>query len=276
MSGRSKKEEFMFDITKGHKYVIGLVHLAPLPGTPLFREGDLERSIEKALVDTTALIKGGADGCLIQSVDKIYPSGDDTDYARVAGMTIVVNEVKRIAPQDFHVGVQLMWNCITPSIAIAKAAGACFTRCSALIGTIQTPYGEMNADPLKVQTYRRNIGAWDSVSLISEISGYHHIAGGYDKNELLTKARQSVTVGANAIEVFHPDEETNNRMVQDIKSLYPDVPVILGGGTNLGNAATRLKYADGALVGGCFENGKWGGNIDRDIVSEYVSIVRGI
>jgi len=255
---------------------MGLVHLAPLPGTPLFKEGDMERSIEKALFDTRALLEGGADGCLIQSVDKIYPSGDDTDYARVAGITVVVNEVMKIVPKDFKVGIQLMWNCITPSIAVAKATGACFTRCSALIGTIQTPYGEMNADPLKVQSYRRNVGAWDCVDLISEISGYHNVMGGYDKTELLVKARQSMTVGANAIEVFNADEAVNNQMVQDIKGMNPDIPVILGGGTNIENAARRLKYADGALVGGCFEKGKWGGNIDKDIVAEYVSIVRSI
>ena len=266
----------MFDISKGHKYIMGLVHLAPLPSTPLFKEGDMERSIEKALFDTRALIEGGADGCLIQSVDKMYPTGDDTDYARVAGITVIVNEVMRIAPKDFKVGIQLMWNCITPSIAVAKATGACFTRCSALIGTIQTPYGEMNADPLKVQTYRRNIGAWDSVDLISEISGYHNVMGGYDKTEILTKARQSMTVGASAVEIFNAAEAINNQMTRDIKEMNKDIPIILGGGTNLENAARRLKYADGALVGSYFEKGKWGGNIDKDVVAEYIAAVRAI
>lgn len=43
-------------------------------------------------------------------------------------------------------------------------------------------------------------------------------------------------------------------MVRDVKEAF-DVPVILGGGTNIENAAGRLKYADGVIVGTCFEKG---------------------
>ena len=79
----------MFGDLQGKKHVVGLVHLKPLPGTPLFKEGDFELSMEKAIKDTQALLDGGADGCLLQSVDKIYPSGDDTDYARVSAMAVI-------------------------------------------------------------------------------------------------------------------------------------------------------------------------------------------
>jgi predicted TIM-barrel enzyme len=52
--------------------------------------------------------------------------------------------------------------------------------------------------------------------------------------------------------------------------------VVLGGGTDLTNVTRRMKEADMALVGSCFENGKWGGNIDTGIVKEYVGLVRSI
>ncbi len=264
----------MFKESLGKKMVFGLIHLKPFPGTPYYKEGDLDISIDKALENAKALIQGGADGCLIQSVDKVYPSTDDTDYVRVSSLTVIAQEVRRMAGPDFKIGVQLMWNCITPSLAVAKACKADFTRCTALIGTTQSIYGTVEANPLKVMNYRNSINA-QSVDMIAEISGYHFL-GEYDKANLQSLARGAMTVGANAVEIYHKDEEINNRMVQDIKEISNDIPVVLGGGTDVENVQRRMKYADAVLVGRCFENGNWGGNIDAEIVKEYVSRLHSI
>ena len=127
----------MIDFSKGRKYIIGLVHLLPLPGTPFYREDSLQENIRKAVTDAQALQRGGAHGCLIQTVDRAYDNQDDTDYARVAAITLIVQAVKQAVPPEFIVGVQLMWNCITPSLAVAKVCGADFVRCTALVGTMK-------------------------------------------------------------------------------------------------------------------------------------------
>jgi len=264
----------MFKEAIGKKMVFGLIHLKPLPSTPFFKEGDIEASIEKAVHDAQALEAGGADGCLVQSVDRVYPATDDTDYARVATIAVITNEVKRVVSSDFKVGVQLMWNCITPSIAAAKAGGAVFTRCSALIGKTDSPFGTIEANPNKVMSYRKNIGA-ESVDLIAEIAGYHFL-GDYSKDKIVMLAHQALTIGADAVEVYHKDEQTNNRMVADIKEAFPGLPVVLGGGTNIENVTSRMKLADVALVGKCFENDNWGGNIDVEAVKRYVENLRKI
>ena len=78
-----------FDSLGKKKVVIGMVHLLPLPGTPFYQEGTLEQTIENAVADATALYEGGADGCLIQTVDRVYPARDEADYARVAAMATI-------------------------------------------------------------------------------------------------------------------------------------------------------------------------------------------
>ncbi len=264
----------MFKESLGKKLVFGLIHLKPLPGTPYYKEGDYELSIDKAIANAQALIKGGADGCLIQSVDKVYPATDDTDYVRVACLSVIAQEVRRVAGPDFKIGVQLMWNCITPSLAVAKACKADFTRCTALIGTTESIFGTVEANPLKVMNYRNHINA-RNVDMIAEISGYHFL-GDYNKANLQSLARGAMTVGAEAVEIYHKDEDLNNRMVLDIKELSSDIPVVLGGGTDVENVTRRMKHADAALVGRCFENGDWGGNIDPEIVKEYVGRLRSI
>lgn len=257
----------MFLKAKGEKLILGLVHLVPMPSTPLYAEGNIEKMTRKAISDCMALKNGGADGGLVQSVDGIYPSTDDTDYARVATISAVAARVRDAVGPDFVLGVQLMWNCITPSLAACKAAGADFTRCSVLVGSADSPYGRISADPMKILNYRKMIGAND-IAMISEISGYHN-NGDYNKQDIQNRASTSMKFGADAIEVVSRDFEMNERLVKDIKELG-NVPVILGGGTDVSNCKARLRYADGALVGTAFEGGNWGGPIQQDIVAAYM------
>ncbi|MGD8458454.1 MAG: BtpA/SgcQ family protein [Anaerolineales bacterium] len=257
------------------KLVLGLIHLLPLPGTPLYKEGDFEVTLEKALKDSHALVRGGADGCLVQTVDRIYPSGDDADYARVSAMAVITHEVKKTTGDDFFVGTQIMWNCITPSLAVAKVTGAQFTRATALTGTTVSPFGLVNADPHKVGMYRRQIGAQD-IAIVAEIHGYHYKGFGGNDLPLPMRARMAMNAGANAVEIMDADEEINNQMVHDIKAAFPNIPIILGGKTDLENVTRRMKEADGAFVGSVFEKGEWGRNIDESIVKEFVALVRSI
>lgn len=159
---------------KGHKLIIGCIHLLPMPNTPYYEKGNLEKSIEKAVKDARTLKENGADGCIIQNVDGIFPPTDDTDYVKVACMASIGTLVRNEVGENFIVGVQIMWNSITPSLAAAKACGADFTRCSALTGSSPSPYGTIEANPMKVMNYRRYIDA-ENVALIAEISGYHFI-----------------------------------------------------------------------------------------------------
>ncbi len=261
----------MFKNLGNKKLVLGLVHLLPMPSTPLYEEGNVEKMLDKALKDVTALKNGGADGCLLQAVDGIYDDKDDTDYARVATLSMIGARVRDLMGPDFKIGVQLMWNCITPSLAVAKACGADFTRCSVLVGESQGMIGTVKAETAKVMHYRNLIGA-KGVSMISEIAGYHFKGTG-DLGQIKDLTMRSMRAGANAIEIYNKDEELNETLVKTVKELG-DVPVILGGGTDVENCKRRLKTANAALVGTCFEGGNWGGPVIESIVAEYCKNVR--
>ena len=260
------------------KCIMGMIHLRPMPNTPFYKDGDIERSLEKALTDARTLINGGADGCLLQTVDRVYPVTDDTDYARVATMTMLVSKVRDLAnsmgKKDFVIGCQLMTNCITPSLAAAKCGGADWIRCTALVGSTSGGLGSIQADTLKVMNYRRAIGAWD-VDMVCEVASKHYRFGN-DLSEVKGLVHAILYAGGDSIEVCNPDEQVNEDLIKTVKSVDPLLPVILGGDTNLENCQRRLKYADGALVGTAFEGGKWGEYIVESIVEEYCTKVRAI
>lgn len=261
----------IFDNLNGKKLVLGLVHLLPMPSTPFYEEGYVERMTAKAISDCKALWNAGADGGLIQSVDGMYTNTDETDYARVATIAAVAARVRAEVGPDFKLGLQLMFNCITPSLAACKGVGADFTRCSALCAPTDSPFGRVEPNPMHIASYRALIGA-QSIGMISEISGYH-FKGDYSRESIQTLARNSMKMGANAIEIMNKDPEMNERLVRDVKEAG-NFPVILGGGTTVENCKQRLRYADGALVGTAFEGGKWGGPIIESIVEAYVKNVR--
>ena len=105
------------------KIVLGMVHLLPLPGTPFYQEGNVERALTKAVADATALYHGGADGCLIQTVDRVYPAADEADYARVAAMAAIAKAVADATGPEFQIGIQIMLNALKASVAVATVCG---------------------------------------------------------------------------------------------------------------------------------------------------------
>ncbi len=263
----------MFDTLGKKKVVIGMVHLPPLPGTPFYQEGYMEQALEKAVADATALYRGGADGCLIQTVDRVYPAKDEADYARVAAMAAIAKAVSDATGPEFHIGVQIMLNALKASIAVAKVCGGSFVRCTALVGTTLSASGIVEANPLDVLTYRARLGA-HHIKLIAEVNSMHfRWLGDRPTAEV---AGMAARVGADAVEVAHPDEQINARLVREIKQAMPRLPVILGGHTNHENVARRLAEADGVFVGTCLKADGWDSRVEVERVREYVKIVASL
>jgi membrane complex biogenesis BtpA family protein len=262
-----------FDTLGKKKVVIGMVHLSPLPGTPFYQEGSMEQILANAVADATALYQGGADGCLVQTMDRIYPADDQADYARVAAMATIVQAVATATPPSFQIGVQIMLNALKASVAVAKVCHGSFLRCTALVGATLTAAGLVQAQPLDFLTYRAQIGA-HQVKLIAEVHSMHFRWLG--ERPPAEVARMAARIGADAVEVAHPDEDTNAKLVRDIKQALPTLPVILGGHTTHDNVARRLAEADGAFVGTCLKVGSRESRVDIERVREYVKIVASL
>jgi uncharacterized protein len=261
----------VFDQLGRKKVVLGMIHLGTMPGTPFYEEGSYEATLERALADALALYEGGADGCLVQTVDRVYLKEDDTDPARVAGVANIVRAIDKATGPEFQIGVQIMRNALKASLAVAKVCNGSYLRCGALVGATLTASGMVEANPHDVMQYRVTIGA-RHVKMIAEIESMHfQWFGGKPTAEV---ARAAKYVGADAVSLGSPDEDETLRMIRDVKRAVPGMPVVLAGYTNHANAARMLAEADGAFVGTCLERDGWGGAIDIERVREYVAIVR--
>lgn len=262
-----------FEANTKQKTVIGMVHLPPLPGTPFYEEGSYKHVFDKAIGDATALYRGGAAGCLVQTIDRVYPTSDEADAARVAAVANIVYEIARATDPKFHIGVQILRNALRASLAVATVSGGSFVRCAALVGATRSSDGLLQGDPHGVMQYRRKVGAMH-VHMIAEIHSMHYKA--LDGAPLGETARAAVRAGADAVSLGDPDEEKTLHMIRQVRAAVPQTPIFLAGYTNHENAGRLLAAADGAFVGSCLEKGEWGSEVDEQRVHDYMAIVRGI
>lgn len=262
----------LFSTEPGAKWLIGMVHLLPLPGTPFHQPGSLPDIVERAVTSAQALAEAGMDGCLLQTVDRVYPVDDNADPARVAAMTAIAGAVRLSVPPEFRIGVQIMRNANCASLAVAKICGGSFIRACALVGATMSPQGLVQADPAAVLRYRQQIGGED-LAIVADIASMHYtwFGGGKPVGEI---ARAAKAAGAAAVTVSDPDEAKLLTMLAEIRAATPGLPVILAGGTDHDNAARLLSHAHGAFVGSCIEAEGWGSRIDLKAAACYVQLVR--
>ncbi len=262
-----------FDTPGKKKVIIGMVHLGPMPGTPFYEEGSYQKILERAVTDATTLYRGGADGCLVQTIDRVYPTEDTADPARIAAVANIVHEIFKATGPEFQIGVQILRNAIQASLAVAKVSGGTFLRCAALVGSTMTADGLVDANPLAVMQYRRRLHAMN-IKLIAEVHSMHFKS--LDGTPPADIARAAVNAGADAVSLGDPDEETTLKLIGEVRTALPDTPIFLPGYTNHENAGRLLPVVDGAFVGTCLEKSGWGSAIDEGRVRAYMDIVAGL
>lgn len=253
------------------KPIIGMVHLAPLPGSP--RDlGDFPRTLRRAVEDARALEAGGADAVLVENFfDAPFYKADVPPHT-VAAMTAAVSAVREAV--SLPVGVNVLRNDVRAAIAIAHVCGARFVRCNVYVGAAVTDQGVIEGAATEAVSYRRALSA--DVWIWADVGVKHATPLGGDS--LGQEARDAVERGlADALIVTGSATgmATSAARVREVKAAVPAVPVLAGSGVTVENAAQLLAAADGAIVGtGLKKDGRVDAPVDAERVKAVVEAVR--
>ena len=260
------------NVFKHKPFIIGMVHIGPLPGNPYFKklEKSLEDIIEKAINDAKALEEGGVDGLIVENFnDAPYPA-TKADPATVASMALVVKEV--IREVSIPVGVNVLRNCGIDSLAIAYVSGASYIRVNALSEVVVGPEGILSPLAYDLHRYRSLLGA-DNVAILADVHVKHAaplVHRGIDLVALETIERG--LADAVVVSGTYTGREARLEDVVKVRNSIPkEYPVIIGSGINADNVRKFLSVADGAIVGTYF---KVDGKINVDRVKRLINIVR--
>jgi hypothetical protein len=253
------------------KPIVGMVHLAPLPGSPR-DSGDFAGTLRRAVEDARALEAGGVDAILVENFFDAPFYKTRVPPHTIAAMTVAVIAIREAV--SLPVGVNVLRNDVCAAIAIAHVCGAQFVRCNVYVGAAVTDQGIIEGAAREATRYRRALSA--EVWIWADVDVKHAVPLG--DVFLGREARDAVERGlADALIITGPatGTATSAARVREVKAAVPTVPVLAGSGVTAENAAELLAAADGAIVGTSFKKeGRVDAPVDVERVKAVVEAVR--
>lgn len=252
--------------------IIGMVHLAPLPGSPRW-DGSMERVTEAALADARTLVEGGIDAVLVENYGDVPFSAGRVEPATIAAMAVIVAALRAAWP-TLPLGVNVLKNDARAALAVATAAGAQFMRVNVHAGAVVADQGLVQTDAYHTLRDRRMLGA--DVRLFADVQGKHAVP--LAPVDLELEARDLVHRGlADALVVSGraTGEATALADVKRVRSAVPNVPLLVGSGVTPDTVAELLSVADGVIVGTFVKrDGNVSHPVDPDRVRRLVAATR--
>lgn len=264
------------NIFQQKKPVIGMVHLRPLPGSPLYEPAGMgmDKIIRTAVEEAKMLEACGVDGVQVENMwDIPYLPGRQIGPETVAALAVGVYEVRKQV--SIPVGAECHMNGACQALACAAAAGAQWIRvfeyCNAFIS--QSGYIEAAGGDI---ARKRSQWKAEQIAFLCDVNvkhGSHFII--HDRSV----AEQAMDIEAQAgdaviVTGFDTGMPPTAEAVKECKQ-KTSLPILLGSGLNLENAAQLMACADGAIVGSYFkEEGNWKNPVDEGRAAAFMKEVQ--
>lgn len=230
---------------------IGVVHLGPMPGDPLYAEGGFEGVEARALADAEALVRGGVDALIVENFGSVpFVKGSAADRLpahQVALMTLVLREIRR--RYRLPVGVNCLRNDALSALGIAAAVGAAFIRVNVHVGAMVTDQGLIEGEAHLTLRSRQALGA-PSIAILADILVKHASPLGslsveQAASDGLHRGLADGIIVTGAATGAAVDPETLARARRAIG----EAPLFIGSGLTPDTAKQLCPLADGAIVG---------------------------
>jgi hypothetical protein len=255
------------------KPLIAMVHVPPLPGTPLYDAGAGVNGLVSAVQrDLELLLEAGFDGYM-------FCNEGDRPYELHAGpeaAAVMARVVTECAPRDHAFGVDFLWDARC-ALAVAVATGAGFMR-EVLTGAWESDMGLWQGEAAHVLRERRRLDA-QSLTIMMNITP--EFASPIGRRGAAEAARSAVVSSlADVILVSGPmaGAEPDRATLQEVREAVPaEVPVLLNTGARADTIADYLGIADGCVVGSDLKiDGYTWNPVDRERARRFVESAREV
>lgn len=244
--------------------LVGMIHLAALPGSPSFRArsggGALDEIVARAVEEAKVYRDAGFHGLAIENMhDRPYLKGA-IGPETVAAMAAVGQEVRRAV--SLPLGVQVLAAANREALAVALASGASFVRVEGFVFAHVADEGIIESDAGTLLRYREQIGA-GHIKVFADIKkkhSSHAITADVDLADTAHAAEFAladgvIVTGTSTGRQTEPDEV---RAVAEAVH----IPALVGSGITPENIG-KYPQADGLIVGSSVKrDGLWSNPID--------------
>ena len=230
--------------------LIGMVHLAALPGAPDFK-GDMDTVLALAREDAQTLVDAGFNGVMVENYNDVPFFPASVPAVTVAAMSACIIALRSDHPQ-LPIGVNVLRNDALSALSIAHACGADFIRVNVLTGASVTDQGLIQG---RAASLLRTRHAWNSrVAIFADVGVKH--AAPLAPIELGQAARDTAYRGrADGLIVsgVATGAATSAADLELVRSAVPDRPLLIGSGVTLDNLDPAA--ADGFIIGTSIKRG---------------------
>lgn len=255
------------------KPIIGMLHLIPLPGSPVYDGTGLKPVIERALKEAETLVAGGINALEVENYNDPTYFPDDAPAETIASLSIVAHEIHKAFPQ-IPLGICLLAD-PQASIAVAHASGAKFVRATFFTEASVDVSGLALRRPHGIMRYRKFLDP--SIKLFADIHIKHSAPLAMRPIEESAYDAAYFLADAVILSGKHTGFQTPIEDVKKVRKVLPNFPIFIGSGTRKENVEELLQFATGAVVGTSLKyDGNTENTVDLNRVKEFMSIVDGI
>jgi membrane complex biogenesis BtpA family protein len=229
--------------------LIGVVHLAALPGAPRFA-GSLEAVLAAALRDARALVRGGCDGLLVENFGDTPFHPAQVPPETVACMARALGAVREAHPR-VPLGVNVLRNDARSALGLAAACELDFLRVNVHAGVAATDQGLLEGRA--AETLRERARLCPRVRIWADVHVKHATPLG---RESLAEAAADLVERALADALIVTGRATGSAPAASaVAAAAGHAPLLVGSGLTPENARELLAHAQGAIVGTALKRG---------------------
>ncbi|ARO14724.1 photosystem I assembly BtpA [Ketogulonicigenium robustum] len=255
----------------GIKPVIAMVHLNPMPGTPLYdADAGIEGIYNAALKDLQALQAADVDAVMFGN-ENDRPYELNVDVATTSAMAFVIGRLREVLQKPF--GVNVLWD-PDATVALAAATGASFIR-EIFTGTYASDMGPWTPNAGRAMRYARRLDRKDLVILNNVSAEFAHSMDGRPLADRARSAVFSSIPDAVLVSGAITGEAAKMLDLENVKAVLPDVPVLANTGVKHETVADVLKIADGCIVGSSLKvDGHTWNAVDPERAKAFMAVVK--
>jgi membrane complex biogenesis BtpA family protein len=253
----------------GHRPLVGVVHLPPLPGAPGWVAAGrppLEELAARAARDAADFLDAGFDGLIVENYGDV-PFWKTVPPETVAAVTRCALEVVRTAGAR-PVGVNVLRNDARAALACAVAAGARFVRVNVHTGAAATDQGIIEGEAAATLRLRDALGAAPGgprpIAILADVHVKHaRPLGQEDLARAASDAHERGLADALIISGGATGEAPDPAALSRARAGAPDAPLWLGSGLTPAACPTLVPLIDGAIAASAArEGGRAGRRVD--------------
>ena len=254
------------DLFGERKPLIGVLHLLPLPGAPLY-EGAIHRVYDQALAELEVFKRHRLDSVIVENFRDMPYFPGRVPAETVAAMAAVSREVVRAAAMP--VGINVLRSDGEAAIAVATACGAHYVRINVHMGAVVADQGIVQGSS---QFSVRLRSALKSRALIFADVAVKHAAPVAGRS-LDIETRDLTERGLADAVIVTGDRTGVETSVTDVDIVRRStaLPLLVGSGATPENIEQTLPKVNGLIVGSYFKKDGAGHNlVDESRVQRFV------